>query len=244
MPTGVQVSVGPSNRRKIRNPIPAKYVHEVTKAVVYLINLSDQTFTFGRTYGQYTILGCQDGEEFTATEVRGRLEVMDEGDEKYGQQLTEAQDIAEDLASNANDHMLTAPDGDSFIGVFVSPTNPPPAKLLKSMQTRLLAFYNSQVQLADAFWDSPADHKQISSLHRRAAKATGQTRPWTYQVTNMIECPGCATSLPATVAICKTCDAIIDETKARKLYPWRFESAAASETPAQKRTKPAPPTAA
>ncbi len=126
------------------------------------------------------------------------------------------------------------------MGVFVSPTRDPAAKVLAAMKARLNHFYDEQIGLADSFWDDPRDHKNISSLHRRAAKVRHQTRPWTYESVNTALCPACGKSITVGVAICATCGAIVDEQKARKFFPERFAHEAAAEQP---KHRPAPKTA-
>lgn len=235
------VIVHERTNRKVINPIPEKFVKAMIGQTVYLINLTDQDWVFHRSYGCYLVKGVRDGEVFTSMPIAGRLEHIDQGDEKYSQQITEATDIAEDLARQANEGILVPTGMDSFMGVFVSPTEKPSAALIANNQARMTEFWNGQVQLGDQYWDDPRDHKNISSLMRRAAKATGQTRPWTYQVTKMDSCPACGDSIPAGLAICKSCGALLDEEKARKYFPQYFS--AEGETPSPKtRTarKPAP----
>lgn len=262
MPTNVVVQ---NHNRKIRNPIPQRYVSSTVEHAVFLINLSDQTFIFQRTYGAYVLLGRRGDEPYTITRVAGRMEVMDEGDSKYGQQLTEAEDIAADLAGQANTGILVPENGDSFIGVFVCeklvPCEAcedsgqakkcthlqPPADQLEEMRARLNGFYDGQIQLADLFYDDKNDHKNISNLMRRAAKYRNQTRPWTYEAVNMASCPACGTNIKSGVAICATCHAIIDEPKARKFFPDLFRSAEQDSEPAPKpapRARKAPQTTA
>ncbi len=234
------VVVPERTNRRVRNPIPKRYVDAITKESVHLINLSPISFVFGRSYGQYVIKGVRPDEEYTSMPIFGRLEMLDEGDEKYGQQLTEAGAIGEDLARQANEGILCEEGVESFIGVFVSPTAKPGRALLDEMTAKLMAFYDAQIRLADTFWDSPADHKQISSLHRRAAKARNQTRPWTYEVTNMASCPACSASIPQGMAICKSCGALLDEGKARRYFPQYFQGEAETATPKPRRqNKPA-----
>lgn len=225
------VIVHERTNRKVINPIPAKFVKAMIGDSVYLINLTDQSWVFHRTYGCYLIKGIADGQAFTSMKIQGRLEHIDQGDEKYTQQITDASEIAADLAGQANDGILVPEGIESFMGVFVSPTEEPSAKLLAAMTEKLMAFWVAQVQLGDQFWDDPKDHKNISSLMRRAAKATRQTRPWTYEVKSMTTCPACSSSIPHGLAICKDCGALLDEEKARKYFPQYFEQSSEENVP-------------
>ena len=219
--------------RRVRNPIPARYIDAITSACVFLINISSQAWVIGRTYGNYSIPGCQPGQKFTSTPIHGRIETMDVGDQTSTQQLTEAGDIAADLAGHCNEGILTEEGSESFMGVFVSDSKTPPAALLAEMQERLNAFYDGQIRLADLFHDDPHGHKNISGLHRRAAKIRNQTRPWTYEPTNMISCPACGSNVKAGVSVCRECGAVIDEEKARKHFPERFAAESTEATDAR-----------
>ena len=227
LPTRIEA---PKTNRRVVNPIPAKYVDAITKGHVWLINLTDQKWVFQRTYGVYVIEGTKPGEPYTALRINGRIETMDIGDDKCQQQFTEAEDIANDLAHQANDGILVMEGVESFMGVFVSPSEEPAPRILAEMTEKLMAFYDAQIVLADQFWDDPRTHKDISSLHRRAAKIRNQTRPWTYQSVSTALCPACGKSIVVGVAICATCGAIVDEEKARKFFPERFERAASDDS--------------
>lgn len=230
-------------RRKIRNPMPQKYVNAITKKCVYLINIWEITFPgLQRTYGSYSVFGRKPNEPYSVTQVHGRIELMDEGDEKYGMQATECEEIAADLCAQCNDAILTG-EGQpaSFMGVFVSPTIPPPPALLREMQQKLAEFQDAQISLADTFWDEPANHKNISSLMRKCAKARNQTRPWTYEPTNQHVCPACGSNVKTGVAICKDCGAVQPgmEQTARKFFPERFaEDAPAAAAPKSRKNTP------
>lgn len=218
--------------RRVRNPIPAKFVETFTKETRYLINITGERFVLQRTYGVFVIDGCKEDNPYTVTRVNGRLEMMDEGDQKYGQQLTEAELIAEDLCNEINSGILTIEGGDSriFMGVFVSMNEEPSENELKTAHRRLENFYKDQVAIADVFWDDPANHKNISSLQRRAARYLNMKKPWTYDSTPQVQCAACGESLAPGVAICKTCHAIQPgmEDAARKFFPERFSVTAHS----------------
>lgn len=228
-------------QRKVVNPIPQKWVKEITSQKLWLINLTEQTYVYHRTYGHYLIRGVEPGQEYTAILITGRIEHIDQGDEKYMQQLTEAEDIASDLAMQANQGIL-GPDGvESFMGVFVSPTEKPSAAVLAEMRKKLSAFDDGQIKLADEFWDEPRTHKEISALHRRCAKRRNQTRPWTYESVNTTACPACGSSIRSGMAICMHCSAIVDEEKARKFFPERFADASPAAEPRPRKSKTQPP---
>lgn len=227
MPTGpILIDARPP---KIRNPIPKKWVDQIVKARVWLVNLTDQTHVMQRNYGCYFVRGIKEGERYTVTPVNGRITTLDEGDNIRTQQMVEAEDIAADLAMQINSGILTEEGEESFCGAFVSLTEKPSEKDLQKNEAKLVAFYDAQVRLGNKFHDDPNDHKNISAIMRRAARIRGQKPPWLFDSTPMNACAACGESLRQGVAICKTCGAIQPgmEEKARKFFPERF----AAETP-------------
>jgi hypothetical protein len=56
-----------------------------------------------------------------------------------------------------------------------------------------------------------------------AAAELGITRPWCSESKQMAECPSCGESINQGSAICRHCDATLDEEKARKYFPKRFQ---------------------
>lgn len=240
MPTGPILIDG--RPPKIRNPIPKKWVDQITKARVWVVNLTDQTHVLQRNYGVYFIKGTKDDERYTLTPVNGRITTLDEGDNIRTQQMVEAEDIANDLCHTINDGILVEEGEISFGGAFMSVTNPPSEKDLQKHEAMLVAFYDSQVRLGNKFHDDPADHKNISAVMRRAARIRGQKPPWLFDSTPAVACPACGESLRAGVAMCKTCGAIIDEAKARKYFPERFAAASTEQPAAQAVAPPSAPT--
>lgn len=47
----------------------------------------------------------------------------------------------------------------------------------------------------DMMWAEPTEHRNISSLHRRACASLGQSRPWAYTPEQLVACPGCGASI-------------------------------------------------
>lgn len=227
MPTGPILIGGVHGAPKIRNPLRPKWVDQITKACLYVINLSETTHVLQRTYGAYFIEGIKEGEQYTVTKVHGRIATLDEGDNVRSQQIIEADEIAACICMQINEGILCKEGYESFGGAFVSETNPPSPKDLKKNIAKLMSFYDGQIELADQFWDDPHDHKNISSLMRRAARIRNQSRPWTYLSVEMLACPACGVNVRVGLAICKECGAILDEEKARKFFPERFVEASA-----------------
>lgn len=217
-------------RRKIRNPLAKEFVETILAEKVYIVNVSDVQSFHNRTYGTYIVEAADPARGYSVLEITGRRELMDEGDEKYAEHTTRAQDIAEDIVKEANEGIMTLDGKASFIGKFICDKPVPSTKQLQEAKAKLMAFYADQVAMADRFWDDPHEHKNIHNLHRRAGKALGLKKPWIYDaVQQFVNCPACGESILSTVAVCKTCGAVINEEQARKFFPDRFTDAPAAE---------------
>jgi len=91
-------------------------------------------------------------------------------------------------------------------------------------------FYRRLVAAADREWEHSRSYLFIDDVERRAAQYLGLEKEWFYQARETAECPGCGGKVKPGVAVCKTCRAILDPTKA----------AAPGLTTAAKFTSPAP----
>lgn len=74
-----------------------------------------------------------------------------------------------------------------------------------------------QVKLGDTSWAQHGKHEHISDTQRRAAVALGVEREWAGIVKPRIDCPACGEMVPAHVALCKFCNAIINKEAFDKL---------------------------
>ena len=78
-------------------------------------------------------------------------------------------------------------------------------------------FYVRLVREGDTAWARYGKHEHISDAHRRAAHALGEIRPWATIAKANIECPSCGETVPAHVAMCKYCSAVINKEAFEKL---------------------------
>jgi len=77
---------------------------------------------------------------------------------------------------------------------------------------------------------SPDEARNVATKTAHAAAAYyGRSFSWhrsdlvpSASPAGQIDCPNCAEKIAATAAVCRHCDAVLDEEKARKLFPDRF----------------------
>jgi hypothetical protein len=62
----------------------------------------------------------------------------------------------------------------------------------------------------------------IPDLLKRAADYLNLDREWKTNIQPNLECPGCGTHHKPGLALCIACGLILDDAKARRLYPDRF----------------------
>jgi len=102
-------------------------------------------------------------------------------------------------------------------GFFVIKADDPTEKELQDALSAQLKWYESLVQMGDASWAQHGKHEHISDTQRRAAKALGVEREWAGIVKPKIDCPACGEMVPAHVALCKFCSAVINKEAFDKL---------------------------
>jgi hypothetical protein len=191
------------------------------EANAVIVNLTGQSWTLHRSYGTFTVRGCDAAEAnrggprdaYTVTRVTPRTAVMDLGDKRTVDVPITAAEIAEDLC-----HEINADGGDdSYFGVFVAAGESPTPDELAQSSVRLAAFYRRLVAAADREWERSHSYLFINDVERRAALYLGVEKEWFYQPRETVECPGCGEKIKPGVAVCKTCGAILDHAKAATL---------------------------
>lgn len=185
----------------------------VLRQRAHIANLLPIPWVITRSYGTFTIPACPQGEEFSLTVVESRNAVMDLGDKRILDQPMLAAEIAEDLARHCN---ADAGDG-SFLGVFMCGPQGPREDDLRDRGAQVDQFCERLVAAADRDYDRSKSTLFISDLQRYAAKRLHLEREWGGSIRNMKTCEGCGTNILASVAVCKTCGAILDRDKAERL---------------------------
>ena len=178
-----------------------------------IANITEQGYLAQRTYGTFQIAGCGAGDECALTRVTPRTAVIDYGDKRTLPLAITAREIAEDLCrevnSDAGEH--------SFLGVFVCAGDAPTEEELRGARSRLEEFYRALVAAADREWERSHSFLFIHDLQQKAAANLGLDKEWYYQVRETKECPGCGERVKPTVAVCRSCGAVLDREKALEL---------------------------
>ena len=185
----------------------------VNQTSTVIVNLTEQNWILHRSYGTYRVRGCESGEPYTLTRVDGRTAFMDLGDKRTMGVPISAAEVAHDLCREINSDAGE----ESFFGVFVAAGEMPTNEELRRAREKLAAFYRRLVAGADREWERSHSYLFINDVERRAAHYLGVEKDWFYQAHETVECPACGEKIKPGVAVCKSCGAILDRTKAASL---------------------------
>lgn len=182
------------------------------------VEIPEETHSFGEIGGV----------KYSRTTVHGRIELCDSGiEDKFIEVATEAELIAQDITDWCNQDMPRTSRGvASFSGIWWSESPVPNERTMKQQRQRMREYNLALIAEADKFNDTQEGRVNINDGMRRAARAEKVERAWLYEAVPQNACPACGGSIPAGVAVCKHCSAIVDEERARKFFPERFKTAA------------------
>ena len=116
-------------------------------------------------------------------------------------------------------------------GLFWSRNNPPLESELAAARARMEKTYRAELERMSAIEaKSPDDARNVATKTSHAAATYfGVSTSWhrsdlipKSSPAGQIDCPNCGEKIVATTAVCRHCDAVLDEEKARKLFPDRF----------------------
>jgi hypothetical protein len=222
--------------------VPLTPVSSAYAESAVLCNITDQTWILHRTHWTFVVAGVrphgvgapdaarsaaaaraleevpaeapQDDNQphipYSLTRVSARTGAIDLGDKRTLEFPINARDIADDLAREIN-----ADGGEgSYFGVFVCAGDAPTPGELAFARAKLLAFYEALVTTADKQWERSHNVLFISDLERRAARELGAEKDWSYEPHARIDCPACGEKVKPTVAVCRTCGAVLNREKA------------------------------
>jgi hypothetical protein len=226
MGTSVMVAASLARaRRKIINPMGERLKEQTRAEKRYIFNITEVDFPpIYRTWGVVKIGPKEPGTAYSVTEVIGRVENMDSGiEDSYMEVITTAEQVAEDIEQNCNGN-LPQYGVTPFAGIFWGEKPEPEAGKLKEAVEKLTKYYKSLVNQADTFWQTERFRVNIDDSMRRAARALNIDRSstWLSVAEEHDLCPACGAVILPGVAVCRTCNAVLDEEKARKFFPDRF----------------------
>ena len=178
-----------------------------------IANITGERFLAHRMYGTFQIAGRGEGEAYALTRISPRTAVMDYGDKRTLPLPITAREIAEDICREINSDAGER----SNLGVFVCAGDAPTEAELNGAQEKLDEFYRALVASADREWERSHSFLFINDLQRRAASRLGLEKEWHYQARETDECPGCGERVKRGVAVCKSCNAVLDHDKALAL---------------------------
>jgi hypothetical protein len=158
------------------------------------------------------IPGKKESEAYKVSRITAHTDHIDLGEGKTLPVFIPARDTAEDICRIFNNDI-----GDnSYAGVFViEHGDTPTEEELKTAREALEDFYRRLVNVADQEWDRGMK-ANISDLHRSAGRYFKLNKPWLPDLRQKKECPVCAESIPVNAAVCKSCNAVLDEPLATK----------------------------
>lgn len=226
-----------NGRRQVINPIGAIERQRITGHTVFVINLTDLAWpAVQRSYGHYTVPAKKAGEPYAVLEVHGRIEPTDTGEDRIVEQSFEADDIAADICREINENCPLAPEGQSYLGLFVSKTRKPSAAQLEQEMQKLRTYQEALVAAAFKFWGEEKEHKNVTGMHRWAGRQLGIKAEWIFSTVVNVECRACHELIPPNSPKCPKCHAVLDLEKMKEFFPLEY----AEITDAKKSKKAAP----
>jgi hypothetical protein len=174
-------------------------------------------------FGNFTIEPCKPGEEYELTEINDRISVMDVGEKHRTEQAVGALDIAHDLVRMINENAGGGADGKGgYMGVFVCKGSKPTKEELAAAHEKMRAFAEHYVHIADDEYARFGRPAFIPDFARFCATYLKREKEWNVDTSVYVACPGCQKGISPKAVRCPYCQAVIDEQKARKLYPQLF----------------------
>jgi hypothetical protein len=193
----------------------------------YICNILDMTWgPLDFDYGRFIIAPRAEGKAYQVTEITARLCTMDHGEKSETKRPIGALDIAHDIVRIINENAGSTDEltgAKPFLGVFViaEGNRPTPAEL-EEAEEKLKLFCEHFIGVADMDFQTHGQGRLLPGFARKAAKILNVEKPWAVDTTRMVNCIGCQKGVSPNAVRCPHCQAILDEPKARKLYPHLF----------------------
>lgn len=210
---------------------------------IFIYNVSRMEFNSPRppNHPHMLLRACEDGKEYalvgTISHPFHEVKYDDNGNKEI--RLTDGYREATKMLSPMNpgtDQNFDAPDAFNVggnlnnYGCFWSVNNPPLKDETDAARKRMEKTYKAELEkLASVESKNPEDARALANnISHAAADYYGVSTSWhrtdliPKAKAGNIDCPNCAEKIAATAAVCRHCDAILDEAKARQFFPQRF----------------------
>ncbi len=182
---------------------------------VFICNITEKTWGPVNQWhymAPVAIRGKTKHETYSVTRVTPHTDHIDLGEGKTLPVFIPARETAEDICRIFNSDIGE----NSYSGIFVIGNGDTPTEEeVQSAREQLEEFYKRLINIADQEWDRGLK-ANISDLHRSAGRYFKLNKPWLPDLRLRKECPVCAESIPLNAAICKGCNAVLDEELASK----------------------------
>lgn len=236
--------------------IPAPIVLMMEQNKTFIFNVGPWQWSRPQgSLGVFFIPACTEGEEVSGClHYQGRpglpsiipesiVDAVDGRSVSYKWDLTtEGAKLALDLIGKGA--FRDSSDDLTQYGVFIAAGPVPTETEIEAAQAKLDEYYGKLVRYADQAnevnggMETGENGKSFSGItldHVKAARALGLDRPWARKNAKMVPCEACGQPVAPTAVRCHHdgCGAILDETKARRLFPHLY----AHEQQTEERTK-------
>lgn len=208
---------------KLVSPIAVPIPLSIQTATLVRIT-GGQRIICDRTYGNYTIPPCPQGQRYIAIKIKSARASWGTKT-AHGEWEVKAVEVAEDLARECNTNLwgigadvtgeiITGSDDDpevetvrGFNGVFVSDFDVPSEEELEIAEGLLAVSDEILTTRGHQTYDAAPNRPQdIHEGFKRAARRLGVEAAWLYKVSNNPNCPHCgARLLMPSATVCATC---------------------------------------
>jgi hypothetical protein len=212
---------------------------------IKVFNIYDQTHVIPQgSIGTFTIKACEPGKPYSdPCEIQALYfdeypYDMDLNGIKTTYNMVDGQDVAKEVVGTASHKDKSA--NLTRWGVFIAAGDVPTKEELDAAKAKLTQTMVELVAQADKIaMQGPLEAKNIGEHHRKAAKFLNQKRDWSEVSGQLDQCPACFESINPGSAVCKHCEAVLDDDRARKFRLGPYRTVAVVPTVEPEAAKPA-----
>lgn len=224
----------PGRRQEWRIPKMSKTMQEASERnKVHIFNVgAKQWIQYMGGLGTFVIAACEEGKRYSKPCIVPGI--IAETNKKDGEivRMPEEEGAAVALDIIGQGPFKNQSQDLTKYGVFIAKGSTPTEEELEAAEEKRDAYYSGLIQEADSAFEvnggmeTNNGHTQsnIQRHHIDAAKAMNVDRPWRKVQRRMDNCPECGGMVIPGAARCNNtgCGAILNEEKARKLFPHLF----------------------